>query len=71
MDTAAFYREHPEQQIVLKQMETAHFTPNHPAWGDMEKAIENEVEQALYGKKSAAQALQDAQATIAALLEKQ
>jgi len=70
VDTAAFYRDHPDQQIMLQQMATAHFTPNHPAWGDMEKAIEDEVEQALYGRKSAAQALQDAQATIAALLEK-
>jgi multiple sugar transport system substrate-binding protein len=67
-DTAAFYRENPDQQTMLRQFETARFTPNHPAWGDMEKAIEDEVEQALYDRKSAAKAVKDAGAKITALL---
>lgn len=67
-DTAAFYRDDPWQQIVLLQMESARFTPNHPAWGDMEQAIEEEVEQALYDRKTAAVAIRDAHARIAGLL---
>ena len=69
-DTSAFYRLDPNQQIVLLQMETARFTPNHPGWGDMEKAIEEEVEQALYGRKTAAAAVASAHARIASLLGK-
>ena len=69
-DTAAFYRDDPNQRTMLEQMASARFTPNHPAWGDMEKAIEDEVEQALYDRKSAAAAVKDAAAKIAALLEK-
>ena len=68
MDTAAFYRERPEQQVLLRQFETARFTPLHPAWGDMEKAIEEEVEQALYDRKTAARAVRDANARIAGSL---
>jgi len=69
MDTAAFYRERPEQQVMLRQFETARFTPVHPAWGDMEKAIEEEVEQALYDRKTAAQAVKDANVRISHALE--
>ncbi|MEO5617996.1 MAG: hypothetical protein ABIS67_09505, partial [Candidatus Eisenbacteria bacterium] len=68
MDTASFYRDRPEQQVMLRQFETARFTPVHPAWGDMEKAIEEEVEQALYDRKTAAQAVKDANARIAGAL---
>ncbi len=69
-DTASFYRDDPNQRTMLEQMASARFTPNHPAWGDMEKAIEDEVEQALYDRKSAAAAVKDAAAKITALLEK-
>ncbi|NOT33065.1 MAG: extracellular solute-binding protein [Candidatus Eisenbacteria bacterium] len=60
-DTSAFYRENAGQGLMIRQFETAHFTPNHPAWDDLEAVIEDEVEQALYDKKSAAQAVADAQ----------
>lgn len=69
-DTAAWYRERPMQQLLIRQFATAHFTPNHPAWDEMEQAIESEVEQALYDKKSAAVAVHDANARIADLLGK-
>jgi hypothetical protein len=42
-------------------------TPNHPAWLDMESAIEDEVEKALYAKTSAAAAIHDASLRIDAL----
>ena len=69
-DTAAYYREHPEQQTMIRQFETAVPTPNHPAWVDMEAAIEDEVEQALHDQKSATQAVADAQKRLTELLAK-
>jgi len=69
-DTMAFYREHPEQQVMIRQFETAVPTPNHPAWVDLEAAIEDEVEEALHDRKTAEQAIQDAQRRITELLAK-
>ncbi len=69
-DTAAYYRGHPEQQMMLHQFETAVPTPNHPAWVDMEAAIEDEVEEALHDQKTAAQALADAQKRLTGILAK-
>ena len=69
-DTMAFYREHPEQQVMIKQFETAVPTPNHPAWVDLEAAIEDEVEEALHDRKTAEQAIQDAQRKLTELLAK-
>jgi multiple sugar transport system substrate-binding protein len=63
-DTLAYYREHPEEQVMIRQFATAHPTPNHPRWVEMEAAIEDEVEQALYGKKTPAQAIADASRTL-------
>ncbi len=59
-DTLAYYREHPEEQMMIRQFATAIPTPNHPAWVEMEAAIEDQVELALYDKKSAAAAVADA-----------
>ncbi len=67
-DTAAFYREHPGQAMLIRQFEHARFTPNHPRWDEMEEAIEEEIEQALYDRKTAAQAIADAHARVTALL---
>ncbi len=69
-DTVAYYREHPEEQTMIRQFETAVPTPNHPAWGEMEAAIEDEVEQALLGRKTPAKALADANQKLAELVAK-
>jgi len=69
-DTFAYYRERPAEQTMLKQLETAVPTPNHPAWVEMEAAIEDEVEQALHDRKTAAQAVADASKKITGLLGK-
>ena len=69
-DTFAYYREHPNEQVMLRQFETAVPTPNHPAWVEMESAIEDEVEEALYDRKSAPSAVASASRRITALLEK-
>jgi multiple sugar transport system substrate-binding protein len=67
-DTAAFYRERPDLRLMILQFATARFTPNHPEWDAMEAAIEDEVEEALYNRKSAARAVADANAKITELL---
>jgi multiple sugar transport system substrate-binding protein len=66
-DTCAYYRRRPAEMAMVRQTATARFTPTHPAWGDMEAAIEDEVGQALSDKKTAAQAVADAQARLAKL----
>ena len=69
-DTLAYYREHPMQQTMIRQFASARFTPNHPEWDAMEQVIEGEVEQALYDKKTAKQAVADASQRIAELAGK-
>jgi multiple sugar transport system substrate-binding protein len=64
-----FYAGDPNQRVLLEQLRTAVPTPNHPAWLDMEAAIEDEVEKALYGKATAAQAVAAASARIDALVK--
>jgi multiple sugar transport system substrate-binding protein len=69
-DTLPYYREHPDEALMIRQFETAYPTPNHPAWVEMEAAIEDEIEQALLDKKSSAQAIADAQRKLAELVPK-
>ena len=69
-DTSAYYRARPQEATMVRQLERARFTPNHPAWGELEAALEDEVEQALYDRKSAAQAVKDAQTKLAELVGK-
>jgi multiple sugar transport system substrate-binding protein len=64
------YVDRPGERTMLEQLSSAVPTPNHPEWLDMEKAIEDEVEQALYGKKTAAQAVSAASSRIDAVLAK-
>jgi len=67
-DTTAYYRTHPAEQMMIRQFETAYFTPNHPQWEAMEAAIEDEVNLALTDRKSAAQAIADAGQRLAELV---
>jgi multiple sugar transport system substrate-binding protein len=69
-DTSAYYRERPNEQLMIRQFESAVPTPNHPAWDDLEAIIEDEVEQALYDKKTAAQAIAAAHRRIAERIAK-
>ena len=56
--------------MMIRQFETAVPTPNHPAWIEMEAAIEDEVDRALRDEKSAVQAVADAQQRLAVLVGK-
>ena len=59
-ESDAYYLERPKERVMVMQLALAVPTPNHPAWLDMEAAIEDEVEKALYGKASAAAAIKSA-----------
>ncbi len=67
-DTSAWFRARPYEAVMVRQLETARFTPTHPAWDEMEQALEDELEQALEGRKTADQAVKDAQARLVALV---
>jgi multiple sugar transport system substrate-binding protein len=67
-DTLAELRGSPGIATMIRQLAGARYAPNHPAWGEMEAAIEDEVEQALDGRKSASQAVKDAQTKLAVLV---
>jgi multiple sugar transport system substrate-binding protein len=67
VESDAYYQQRPMERVLLDQLALAVPTPNHPAWLDMEAAIEDEVEKALYGKTSAAQAVKAASERIDAL----
>ena len=69
-DTLPRFRDYPGVAKMMRQLATARYAPNHAAWGEMEAAIEEQVEQALDGRKSAAQAVKDAQTMLAELVRK-
>ena len=74
-ETTAAYRDRPHEQVLLRQFETAYFTPNHPRWSEMEEAIEDAVGRAV-GDPSparaeiAARAVTEAQQRLATLVRR-
>jgi ABC-type glycerol-3-phosphate transport system substrate-binding protein len=67
-DSLEEVRRHPQLQVAVRQLATASFAPTHPRWSAMEAAIEDEIEQALFDRKSASSAVRDAAARLAELL---
>ena len=67
-DTLARFRDRPAEATLIRQLAGARYAPNHPTWGAMQGAIEDEVELALHDRKSAALAVKDAQARLAGLV---
>lgn len=59
----------PVRRVFTAQLKSARMTPVHPRWLDIEEVIEDEVSQALLGKKSAQQALDSAQARVTAIIK--
>jgi len=51
-------------QTFIEQLKTAKAPPVDPHWVDIEAAIEDAVEAAVFGDKSAAEALREAQHKI-------
>ncbi len=71
-DTAYFHDPYfttaKNRGAFAEQLTLAKMTPVHPKWLDIEAALENAVVAALYGQKSAGQALNDAQQDVTAML---
>lgn len=72
-ETTAVYRDRPYEQMLMRQFDTAYFTPNHPRWNDMEAAIEDAVSRALVDRQRrpsdvAASAIAEAQQRLAELV---
>ena len=63
-----YYRTHLQEQVLVKQLETAVAPPNIPQWVDMESAIEESLEKAMLGQASPEAALKEAQRKLEALL---
>jgi len=63
-----FFLSDANYKTFIEQLQLAQSSPPHPHWVEIEQAIEEAVEQAMYKKKSAKQALDDAAAKINALL---
>ena len=66
----SYFVSHPRDRIFLEQLRTAVAPPLHPRWVEIEEIVNGELEQAIYGKKSAGAALQAADARIGGVLNR-
>jgi len=69
-ETAGYFRARPARAAMVRQLAGARFAPNHPAWAAMQSVIAGEAGLALRDRKSAAQAVRDAQARLVVLVGK-
>lgn len=69
-DTLAWCAARPRVAAVARAAGRARFAPGHPAWNDMERAIERELGEALRGAKDAQRAIADAGERLALLVER-
>ncbi len=63
-----YFINNPMEKILWNQLVSSKPSPLHPQWVKIENIIEEEVEQAVYGKKDAQDALRNAQLRIQKLL---
>jgi multiple sugar transport system substrate-binding protein len=59
-----YYRENPRDRLFVEQLRTAVAPPPHPSWIEIEEILDREIEEALYGRKSAAEAVKAASERI-------
>jgi len=64
----SYFTSHPRDRVFVEQLRTAVAPPVHPRWVEMEEILNGELEEAIYGKKSAEAALRSADSRIEALL---
>ena len=64
----SYFVSHPRDRVFVEQLRTAVAPPVHPRWVEMEEILNGELEEAIYGKKSAEAALRSADSRIVALL---
>jgi multiple sugar transport system substrate-binding protein len=63
-----YFVSHPRDGVFMRQLETAVAPPVHPRWVEIEEILNGELEEAIYGRKSAEAALRSADSRIEALL---
>jgi multiple sugar transport system substrate-binding protein len=63
-----YFVSHPRDKVFVEQLEYAVAPPVHPRWVEIEEILNGELEEAIYGKKSAEAALRSADSRIEALL---
>src|SRR5262249_54264489 len=64
----SYFVSHPKDAVFLTQLKTAVGPPLHPRWVEIEEIINGELEEAIYGKKTAEAALASADTRIKAVL---
>jgi len=69
-DTLAWFAHRPREAAAAREAARARYAPGHPAWNDMERAIEQEIGEALRGSKGASEAVADAGVRVTALLKR-
>ncbi len=63
-----YFVSHPRDKVFVEQLRFAVAPPVHPRWVEIEEILNAELEEAIYGKKTAEEALRSADARIEALL---
>ncbi len=66
----SYFISHPRDRVFVEQLRTAMAPPLHPRWVEIEEIVNGELEQAIYGKKSAGAALAAADARIQTVLNR-
>ena len=64
----SYFVSHDKDRVFLEQLRTAVGPPLHPKWVEIEEIVNGELEEAIYGRKTAEAALQSAGARIDAIL---
>jgi multiple sugar transport system substrate-binding protein len=54
-----YYRDDPDRSVFLAQMMYARPSPVHPRWVELESILESSVEEAMYGRRTPADALRE------------
>ena len=63
-----YFVSRPKDRVFVEQLRTAVAPPVHPRWVEIEEILNGELEEAIYGKKSAEAALHSADSRIEAML---
>jgi len=66
----SYFVSHPKDAVFVHQLETAVCPPLHPRWVEIEEIVNGELEEAIYGRKTADAALASADARITAVLSR-
>jgi len=67
----SYFVSHPKDAVFLHQLKTAVGPPLHPRWVEIEEIVNGELEEAIYGTKTAEAALASADTRIDAVLARQ